>query len=720
MLYSRVRQLACSVLLSVSCAASNFSGPLSPALALTPAQPDAALEARLSAAYGRLPLHFEANSGQTDLQVRFLARGQGYTLFLTPSQAVLSLRKGTSGAAVRLEWLGANRSALIQGQAPVGGVSNYLHGKDQGRWQTNIQHYSKVQYRGVYPGIDLVYYGNQGQLEYDWVVAAKADPGRIKLRVEGAEHLEIDRAGELVVRTGGSEIRQHKPKVYQRVNGKNKAVAGWYVMLDKWTVGFALGKYDHGRELVIDPVLSYSTYLGGTDSDDEGRGITVDRLGNAYIVGQATSVTFPTTVGAFQTTISDNGDPDYTTFDAFVTKLNPTGTALVYSTFLGGSELDFAYKVAIDSEGNAYVTGTTLSPDFPTTPNAFQTAFPTNGSAFVTKLNATGSALVYSTFLGGSGGGNGNGIKVNSTGNAYVVGTTDSSDFPTTLNAFQTTSGGLRDVTITKLSADGAALVYSTYLGGSEPDIGFDVELDGTGNAYVVGSADSTDFPTTPGAFQTTSSDQGNAFVTKLSTDGTALVYSTYLSGSGGGSGLGVVVDKEGNAYVAGTTISSDFPTTPGAFQTTYGGGAGDAFVTKLNTTGTALIYSTYLGGSIFDSGNAIAVDGAGNAYITGSTNSPDFPITAGAVQRFYGGGTDDVYVARLDTTGTALSYSTYLGGGNTDVAVGIALDGLSNAYVTGVTSSEDFPTTQRAFQATANGGSDVFVTKLKLDKRLR
>ncbi|MBC8120571.1 MAG: SBBP repeat-containing protein [Gemmatimonadaceae bacterium] len=728
MLYSHIRQLAYTVLLSASLAASNFSGPLSPALALTPARPDAALEAQLSAAYGRLPLHFEANSGQTDSQVRFLARGKGYTLFLTPSQAVLSLRKGTtSGTAVRLEWLGANRSALIQGQAPIGGVSNYLRGKDQSRWQTNIQHYSKVQYRGVYPGIDLVYYGNQGQLEYDWVVAVKADPKRIKLRVEGAERIEINRAGELVLHTGGAEIRQHKPRVYQRVNGKNKAVAGRYVMLDKRTVGFALGKYDHGRELVIDPVLSYSTYLGGLDSNDQGDGIVVDRLGNAYIVGQATAVTFPTTVGAFQTTITSISDPlDYTPVDAFVTKLNPAGTALVYSTFLGGGESDFATEVAVDGEGNAYVTGTTLSPDFPTTANAFQTAFPTTtGTAFVTKLNATGSGLVYSTFLGGSDGtdgGNGNGIVVNGKGNAYVVGTTFTTNFPTTLNAFQTTNGGLRDVTVTKLSADGTALIYSTYLGGSESDIASDIELDGTGNAYVVGSSGSTDFPTTPGAFQTTSADQGAPFVTKLSTDGTGLVYSTYL---GSGDILGVAIDREGNAYVTGATIALDFPTTPGAFQTTYSGGELDAFVAKLDATGTSLVYSTYLGGINFDVGVKLAVDGEGNAYVTGVTSSSNFPTTARAVQSTYRGG-DYVYVTQLNATGTALSYSTYLGSGG---GYSIALDNSGNAYVTGRTFSLDFPTTQRAFQTTASGGvcsdlpnscSDAFVTKLKLDRRSR
>lgn len=719
---SHIHSLTCSVVLSASLAASNFSGPLSPALALTPAQPDAALEARLSAAYGRLPLHFEANSGQTDAQVRFLARGKGYTLFLTPSQAVLSLRKSAkSSTAVRLEWLGANHSALIQGQVPIGGVSNYLSGKDPSRWQTGIQHYSKVHYRGVYAGIDLVYYGNQGQLEYDWVVAAKADPKQIKLRVEGAERIEIDRSGELVVHIGGGEVRQPKPRVYQRLQGKTKQVAGRYVMLDKRTVGFALGKYDPRRELVIDPVLSYSTYLHSTSAsddigDDDGVGIAIDQAGNAYVTGATDSSTFPTTVGAFQTTSASNASD---VADAFVTKFNATGSELIYSTYLGGTGDESGKAIEVDQLGNAYISGFTTSADFPVTAEALQSTLSGSSDVFVTKLNATGTALIYSTYLGGSGGEFSGTLAVDQTGNAYVTSSTDSRDFPTTAGAFQRTYGGGSDVVIAKLSVSGSALVYSTYLGRSGDEFGFRIAVDRQGNAYVTGTTTASNFPTTVGAFQTVLSGIEDAFITKLNETGSNLVYSTYLGGNSEDRGNGVAVDRQGNAYVAGGTYSTDFPTTVGAFQTTYpGNGSTDhVFVTKLNVSGDGLVYSTYLGGSDgVDRSSTIALNREGGAYVTGSTSSTDFPTTANAPQRNFGGYID-AFVTRLDITGSTLVYSTYLGGSNQDGGAGIAVDNSGSAYVTGSTigsfEEADFPVTVGAYQTTYGGLLDAVVTKL-------
>ncbi|PYN67321.1 MAG: hypothetical protein DMD93_14815 [Candidatus Rokuibacteriota bacterium] len=417
-------------------------------------------------------------------------------------------------------------------------------------------------------------------------------------------------------------------------------------------VGFRVAAYDARRPLVIDPALFYSTYLGGSDFD-EGLGITVDAAGNAYVVGVTGSIDFPTTQGAFQTTLaSSNGD-------AFVTKLNSTGSGLVYSTYL------------------------TFSNNFPITPGAFQTSpgpLGNGGSVFVTKLNPMGSALIYSTYLGGFGFQEGLGIAVDAAGNAYVAGRTNSLNFPTTPGAFQPNFGGCPELTcfenafVTKLNPTGSALVYSTYLGGTKNDEATGIALDAAGNAYVTGRTDSSDFPTSPGAYQTTFSGvlsvYGDAFVVKLDPTGSALIYSTYLGGSGEDGGAGIALDSSGNAYVVGATSSTDFPTTPGAFQTTFGGGEADVFVTKVNPLGSALVYSTYLGGSDHDEGFGIAVDGlpSPNAYLTGAARSTDFPVIPGAIQPAFAGGTGfDVFVTKLDPTGSALIYSTYLGGPDVD-----------------------------------------------------
>jgi hypothetical protein len=384
---------------------------------------------------------------------------------------------------------------------------------------------------------------------------------------------------------------------------------------------------------------------------------------------------------------------------------------LVYSTYIGGSDGEMGYAIAVDGSGNAYVTGWTSSPDYDVTLGAFQT---TNGGGydvFVTKLNATGTALVYSTYIGGSYDDEGYGIAVDGSGNAYVTGKTSSSDYDVTPGAFQTTSGGSRDVFVTKLNATGTALVYSTYIGGSYRDEGYGIAVDGSGNAYVTGYTKSTDYDVTPGAFQTTKGGYRDVFVTKLNETGTALVYSTYIGGSGGDEGYGIAVDGSGNAYVTGYTWSTDYDVTPGAFQTTNGGGR-DVFVTKLNETGTVLVYSTYIGGRNHDYGNAIAVDGSGYAYVTGYTLSPDYDVTPGAFQTTNGGGWD-VLMTKLNATGTALVYSTYIGGSGEDRGYAIAVDGSGNAYVAGYTESLNYDVTPRVFQATNEGRQDVFVTKV-------
>jgi len=699
----------------------------------------AAAETRVSQSYGKLPLHFEANQGQTHQDVRFLARGSGYSLYLTPTEAALTLTKQVSparkpaahgkseprgaatGTALRISFAGANPRPRVTGLEELPGKANYFIGNDPAKWRTNVPTYAKVRYTDLYPRIDLLYYGNQRQLEYDLVVRPGADPTRIVLDIQGADRLQVDAQGDLVLQMTVGPIRQRKPVIYQEIDGVRKDIPGGYVLKGEHQVGYKVAAYDASQPLVIDPVLSYSTYLGSSDEEGETR-IAVDAAGNAYVAGETVSSNFPTTAGAFQTTF---GGGVFGAGDAFVTKLNPTGSALVYSTYLGGSSSDAGYGIAVDAAGNAYVTGGTGSTDFPTTIGAFQT---TKGGgfrdAFVTKLNPTGSALVYSTYLGGSGDDYGEGIKLDAAGNAYVTGGTGSTVFPTTAGAFQRTFGApvcdgcTSNAFVTKLDPTGSALVYSTYLGGSGRDGGWGIAVDTLGNAYVTGSTtSSTNFPTTTGAFQTTyGGGFGEAFVTKLNPTGSALVYSTYLGGSGGESGRGIAVDTLGNAYVTGGTSSTDFPTTAGALKTTSPGGG--AFVTKLNPTGSALVYSTYLGGSGNDYGYGIAVDTLGNAYMTGVTFSTDFPTTPGAIQTTFGGGGGffrggDAFVTKLNPTGSALVYSTYLGGLGSDTGFAIALE-YPNAYVTGHTLSRNFPTTTGAFQTMHGGGfQDAFVTKI-------
>jgi hypothetical protein len=699
------------------------------ACALLPAIPgarpaNATASARLRESYGKLPLSFEANQGQMNEEVKFLSRGKGYTMFLTSGGAVMALRpsgkenkqsgdvretepasreremQSGRSAVLRMKLVGANRVTRVAGREQLPGKSNYFIGNDSSKWRIDVPNYGRVEYESVYPGVDLVYYGHQGELESDFIVAAGADAGAIRLRIEGARRMRINREGDLELKIDGGKVVLGKPVVYQKSEGEteNRIIAGRYTVKARGEIGFVVASYDKREPLIIDPVLRYSTYLGGS-GDDIGNGIAVDAADNAYVIGTTSSTNFPTEnplAGA-----SAGGQ------DVFVTKLNAAGNALVYSTYLGGSGADYGYAIAVDADGNAYVTGETDSTNFPTS-SPFQTANGGNGDAFVTKLNATGNSLIYSTYLGGSTYDAGAGIAVDATGNAYVTGSAYSTDFPT-VNPFQASSGGSLDAFVTKLNAAGNALVYSTHLGGSGADYGQGIAVDAEGNAYVAGYTYSKDFPTV-NPFQPTLNGLINAFVTKLDGVGNGVFYSTYLGGNNADFGQGIAIDAAGNAYVTGTTESVDFPTM-NAFQATYGGDA-DVFVTKLNTAGSALVYSTYLGGNGTNGDGAygIAVDTAGNAYVTGYTSSTNFP-TASASQANLAGA-DDAFVAKLNPTGKALLYSTYLGGTTNDYGRGIALDAAGNAYVTGGTSSTNFPT-MNPFQASFGGTEDAFVVKI-------
>jgi Beta-propeller repeat len=655
--------------------------------------------------YGRLPLAFVPNRGQTDARVRFSAQAGGASFWFTPSEAVFAFAKEKRGVNLRLRFLGADPTATVAGATPGPGKVNYLLGNDPAKWRTNLPTYGEVVYRDLWPGVDLAFRGQPGKLKYEFRLAPGADPAQIRLTYRGAERLALGRAGELRIQTALGVLRDSKPVSYQLVGGRRAPIASRYV-LGRKTHGFALGPYDTSRPLVIDPGLVYSAYLGGGGLD-LGLGIGLDAAGNAYVTGTTFSDSFPTTPGAFDTNYNGGGD-------AFVTKLNAAGSALVYSTYLGEGGEDAGNGIAVDAAGNAYVIGDTSSDSFPTTLGAFDTSYNGFRDAFVTKLNAAGSALVYSTYLGGGGLDQGFGIALDAAGNAYVTGVTDSEPFPTTPGAFDTSYNGSRDAFVTKLNAPGSGLVYSTHLGGSGFDEGDGISVDAAGNAYVTGFTASDPFPTTPGALDTSYNGGGedanfDAFVTKLNAAGSALLYSTYLGGGGFDRGFGIVLDAAANAYISGVTDSDPFPTTLGAFDTSYNGFR-DAFVTKLNATGSALVYSTYLGQDA--GGIGIAVDAAENAYVTGGTGSGSFPTTPGAFDTSYNGG-GDAFVTKLNAAGSALLYSTYLGGGAFDEGLGIALDAAGNAYVTGYTASDSFPTTPGAVETDDNGGGDAFVTNL-------
>jgi hypothetical protein len=696
---------------------------------------DEATRARISEAYNKLPLSFEENRGQVDREVKYISRGSGYMLFLTPTEAVLSLRKAggvgrdekqprgllnpqsaignPQSEVLRMKLHDANLTPAITGESETKVRTNYFKGKDPEKWHTGVSRYERVRYAQVYPGVDMIYYGQQQQLEYDFEVAPGADPGRIALEFEGVHRVQIEGGtGDLVLETAGGEVRQHKPVAYQEEGGERQEVESRYVMQGKSRVGIEVGEYDRTRRLVIDPTLTYSTYLGGSDSDS-GAGIAVDSAGMAYVTGYTLSYDFPV-LNEYQTY------QDYN--DVFVTKLdtNASGAdSLLYSTYLGGSYGDnIGTGIAVDSAGIVYVTGYTNTYDFPVL-NEYQTYLGGSYDAFVTKLdtNASGAdSLLYSTYLGGSDDSAGDvsfAIAADASGYAYVTGETDASDFPTK-NQYQTDQEGI-DVFVTKLdtNASGAdSLLYSTYLGGSEYDDGRSIDADASGHAYITGYTGSTNFP----VFHQYQTDQAgtDAFVTKINTiasGAASLQYSTYLGGSDSDSGAGIAVDTSGRAYVTGFTDSTNFPVFH-QYQTDQGGT--DAFVTKINpiASGAAsLLYSTYLGGSDTDSGAGIAVDSAGIAYVTGYTMSDDFPMLH-QYQTPQGG--TDAFVTRINATAlgaASLLNSTYLGGSYYDYANGIAVDSAGNAYVTGFTFSYDFPVLNE--YQTYRDYDDAFVTKL-------
>lgn len=757
--------------------------------------------------YGKLPLAFEKNAGQTDARVDFVSRGKGYTLFLTQGGgATFSLVSGAASTApshdrpdcadavrggrelphcrdagagkpemavIRLGLHGSTSQARGGGQQLLPGKISYLTGTRES-WRSNIPTYSRVRYADVYPGIDLVYYGNQTRLEYDFVVAPGVDPKQIAVTFDGADGVEVNGDGELIIKAGEQSLTQHQPIAYQERDGRREIVDAEYEIRDG-RVGFKLGAYDRERELVIDPILVYGTFLGGnlTFAYDEARGVAVDATGAAYIAGRTnaidffggtgydpgqngsedvfliklsadgSSVVYSTFIGGASVDIAeglavDGGGAAYVTgytcswnfpvtsgaldttsngCDAFVTKVAADGASLSYSTFLGGSSDDYAQGIDIDSSGAAYVSGYTHSNNFPVTTGAYDTTFNGNQDGFVAKIVADGSSLAYGTFFGGSSYDYPHAIAVDSGGAAYITGYTYiDAGVPVTAGAFDTSHNGSYDAFAAKFSADGSTLAFSTYIGGSSDDLGYAIDVDASGAPAIAGYTCSSNFPTTAGSFDPTWSGSCEAFVTKLSTAGNSLDYSTFVGGNSSDYAHGLALDASGAGYLTGYTCSSNFPVTSGGFDTSWNGTC-SAFVAKLNPSGSALTYSTYLGGSNSEYGWAIAVDAAGSAYVAGLTHSGNFPTVSPVSGSYQGGG--DGFISKLAPDGSALAYSTYLGGGQPggdDVAFAIAVNASGEAYVVGRTNALDFPSGGGGFDTTQNGNYDVFVAKLSAD----
>jgi len=709
--------------------------------------------------FAKMPLYFIPNQGQMDAQVAYYLQGKDKTIYFTsegltyvlsersageeiaektasgkerllinPAERELRSRRDQRRFAVKLDFVGANADVRPSGEEKTGAVISYFKGKPE-EWKAGLPTYTRIVYKNLWPGIDVAYYGTVNKMKYEFIVHPGSDPSLIRLAYRGVSAVEVNGEGRLEVRTPAGGFADDRPVGYQEINGDRVDVAMRYLLEElsvikpspsgdeavtkSYVYGFEVGAYDQTKPLVLDPaVLVYCGYIGGSDSD-MGYGIAVDGSGNAYVTGStwSTEATFPVV-----------GGPDLTWnggyFDAFVAKVNASGTALVYCGYIGGSGSDFGYGITVDGSGNAYVTGNTSSTEA-TFPVVGGPDLTWNGGddAFVAKVNASGTALVYCGYIGGWDYDCGYGIAVDSSGNAYITGFTESTEaiFPV-IGGPDLTFNGSYDAFVAKVNASGTALVYCGYIGGSESDFGRGIAVDGSGNAYVTGYTSSTQatFPVTGGPDPTYNGGT-DAFVAKVNASGTALVYCGYIGGSDLDYGYGIAVDGSGNAYVAGLAFSTQatFPVIGGP-DLTYNGGSSDAFVAKVNASGTSLVYCGYIGGSDNDEGYGIAVDGSGNAYVTGCTSSTEatFPVIGGPDLTYNGGG--DLFVAKVNASGTALVYCGYIGGADDDYGRGIAVDGSGNAYVAGFTES-----TQATFPViggpdlTHNGGYDAFVAKI-------
>jgi hypothetical protein len=725
-----------------------------------------AAQAQIPAALGNLPLYFEAAPGRANHPAQFVARGDDYQFLISPAEAQLNLQK--TGAAtqkissqtVRMQFVGAGSQAQIHGNDELPGKVNYLIGNNSAQWRTGVATFARVQVDQLYPGVNLVYYGNQRQLEYDFTLAPGANPDAIKIRFAGVDKISVDAQGKLVLAVGNNEILQPAPVIYQMIDGARKAVGGGYRILDKQAVAFTIGKYDHKLPLVIDPILSFSTYFGG-NSTDIAWSVALDTNGFIYIAGQTLSSKFYATPGAFQTNFAGGS----ITGDAFIAKFDNQASNLIYCTYLGGSGDDIAYAITVDAAGHAYVAGTTDSANFPVT-NAIPGGTKISGTfypedAFVTELETNGSSLIYSTYLGGSGYDAAYGIALDSSNDTYVTGITYSTNFPTSLAPYQKnpqfTNWAYQiyynaNAFVSEIGAGGSNLLYSTYLGGTNFDWGKGIAVDNSNNVYVTGLTASTNFPTKNAILQQlvqtnfigsnqvliTNSFNGSllngstnttpgfdAFVAKFAPGCTSLIYSTFLGGTNSDAANSIAVDGSGNAYVTGWTISTNFPNTAMNVAGLYNGLTNsanfpyitNAFLTQITYNGTnaAIGYSAVFGGTNvgIDIGYGVAVDSVGDAFVVGASSTGSFPTTnTPTLMSPTNAGGSDAFVIAFNTNCSAILYSGYLGGSANDYGYGIAVDSSANVYIVGQTASVNFPIFN-AGQPTLNGPSDAFLAKI-------
>ncbi len=694
--------------------------------------------------YGKLPLGFEANQGQADPRVKFLAHGPGYSVFLTSGQMVLSLRPSAvsvngdpksadagsnrSGAVIQINLAGANPNPAVTGEKPQAGKVNYFIGKDPKKWRSNVPTYGQVRYKSIYPGIDLVYYGNQARVEHDFVLAPGADPNQIQLDVKGADHLSLAANGDLVLFKGNDEVRLQAPLAYQEFHGMQVPISGAYTLQNSNRVSFSLGAYDKTMPLVIDPVLDYGTFLGGL-ADDQAAAIAVDSAGSAYVTGWTDSANFPLA--------AENGPPP-SGVNIFLAKLDVSGSSLIYSDYIGGSSDEYPAAIVLDSSNDAFLTGYTYSGDFPVM-NPYQASNTGGPDVFITEVSPDGSSLVYSSYLGGSSYNVASSIALDATGNIYVAGSTYSLDFPTA-NAYEAAANQNQGENygeygfLTKLTPDGSTLVYSTYYAGSQnviqncyygPCWGAPyssvtaMTVDGSGNAYAAGGTNTYDFPATEGAYEasnTTTYDQWVGFVGKFSPSGT-LLYSTYYGANPNNyynfNVAAIAVDGSGAAYIVGTSYpqSGVIPiTTPNLCDPAVDGCTW-GFITKFDPTGSTVVYSTYLGNNVDVNPQSLVLDASGDAYVSSESGGGDQNFMVNPIEAFTNGA--DLFIQEIDPTGGTQVFSTFLGGYGYDYPGGIALDSAGAVYVAGYTNYTDFPVTAAALQNTIGGNTDTFIAKI-------
>jgi hypothetical protein len=733
-----------------STSAQSTSAPTAASTPVIPQNPR--ITRQVQAGYGKLPLTFEANRGQTDPSVKFLAHGSGYSVYLTAGQMVLSLRatsptnpptksptnsftkiapSSTKNAIIQLNLVGANQNPAVTGEQLQPGKVNYFIGNDRKKWQTNVPLYKQVRYASIYPGIDLIYYGNQGRVEHDFVVAPGADPRQIQLEVKGADRLSLADNGDLVMHVAEREIHLQAPTLYQEFHGLQVPVTGQYKLQSATRVAFALGPYDKTMPLVIDPVLAYGTFLGGL-GDDEASAIAVDSLGSAYVTGYTDSPNFP---------LASQSSPAPFGANVFLAKLDVSGSSLIYADYIGGNSDDFATALVLDSSDDVFLTGTTYSSDFPTTEITYQSSNNTEGNqtAFVTEVSPDGSTLLYSTYLGGSYQDGGTGIGLDGSGNIYVAGWTWSLDFPVSSGAYQTAAGENQEEYygeygfVTAIASNGASLIYSTYFAGSTnivqdcyygpcwPDPISSVSgiaVDASGNVYVAGNTNTYNFPTTTGAYETTNAtnyDNQVGFVGKFSSSG-SLTYSTYFNAVAANSYFelnGIAVDSSGSVYLVGNDYAEVIPVStpnlcnPAESET----GCTFGFLAKLDPTFSTLTYATYLSPNIDFEPSSVLVDSSGDAYVMGISGGGDVGLFVNPVEAYTN--EEDIVLMEVDPTGGTQLFGTFLGGYGEDYPGGIAIDSSGAIYATGYTNSSDFPVTAAALQNTEGGNYDAFISKI-------